>query len=287
MVSAVVQNDLLREGEISQQRVRISVFSRFDERISLPKNYDRPPLAVQSGVVKLRKQFRLRYQPTLIRVSDTHVALVGRYGTNRPWLEQKPAIRILALAGEEIVSVPFEKLVPDISTCAHVSDSSITWCRDAWFSNDGSKLYLALWQAKDHRSTAPLLAIDAKTGAAQPVEESEIKAVMEQSELRFHPTLFDVARARELGELRQPAQKMWQDPTQSLNVRVHAAAYSFAVFQDEQAMSVVRSIAEMYDESNVLRPGIPVEAALRATHYEDPIEFALNNVRQAEKPKKE
>lgn len=262
----------------ARSRVSLSVLTRYDiGRKPLPA-YGRTPDSLHSGAAKLVANLDLDYEPGVVRVSDTHLALVDRYGINRNWLAKNPAIRLVSLEEKPEIRINLEQLVADVSSCVHVSDSTLSWYRDAWFSIDGMTLYVALWKAKNADANDALHAINVVDGSTQVIDSAQIENVFSQSEKRFYPTLFDLATAQQNSNLGELARSVWKDDDLSLNVRVHAAAYSLLVLEDSNALDIIRSIAMLSETSGADRP--PDIAVIRS-YYDDPVAFALKVLRNS------
>src|SRR5690606_9872192 len=120
-----------------------------------------------------------------------------------------------------------EKLIPDISLSAFVSDSTLGWFRGAWFSNDGKYFYVWLRKAKTANDHDILCTVNVNDGLIGFIDPSDIKDVFDQSEERFYASLFDIAVYQGNRSVDELARSAWRNAKLSLNVRVHAAAYLF------------------------------------------------------------
>lgn len=194
MVTAVVLP--MPKNEDFHEQVNVSVFTRFNSSRPPGLGYKRAPASLHSGAVEAKAELQLKYTPSAVRVSDAHIALVDRYGVNRNWLRENPAIRISSLNDRKEIRIMIEDLVSDVAASVHVSDSSLGWFRDAWFSNDGTQFYVAIWKAKDADVRDALRAVNIIDGSVRIVDPSDTEDVFAMSESRFHATLFDLAVTR-------------------------------------------------------------------------------------------
>lgn len=287
LVTVLVQ-PLPSDVGLGGENTRITVCSRYatqsDDATGIA-----PIRQQQAGSVNIEKQFVLGYHPFWVRASESNIALVDKYVFNRKWLDSNPAIRISRISGNDEILIKLPGLVSDISACAFVSDTIISWCHDAWFSKDGRYFYVVLSLAKKRSESGTgfsIAEISVVDGKIKSLSRDLLPSIAKNTEGRFHSTLFDVARFHRTRDLQKLASKTWKNDSLSLRSRVHAAAYC-AELDDPAAEEYVRHVASLLDHPDQQTVAESFELKLKVQNYLHPVSFAMEFLRLRSKSTQE
>lgn len=277
MVTAIIAPG--NHAKTNDPVTRISVFTRYTPGNEQGITNKNSPASMRSGRVRLAAAFELDYEPELVRLSNAHIALVDQHGVNRNWLHNNAAIRLVSLAGSDEIRIGLSQLFPD-AEYAYQSEYRLGWLANAWFSSDGRCFFIAIKKRKGATTFDVLRSISTVDGSIKVIGSASLDGVFQQCESRFHATLFDVAIDQCNKSLERIARSIWHNKDESANVRLHAAGYLYWQSRDNDAVSYIRSVADL---ATVVQGVTLVNGAELIVEYDDdPITFALNFVRRHE-----
>ncbi len=276
--SFAITRPLVGYDESTKAKVEISVYTRLrlNAEQLLPEAV--LPEALQSGQIRNVATETLSYEPTIIRLSDEHLAVFDRYGTNREWLKAHGAIMVKSFAGKTEFSIPLNAIISDIESCNFLSESRVSWLKDAWFSIDGTCLFVALWlkQSTQPESYKRLLQVNLVDCSIVQLGEIEYINVIRRSEPRFQEAIFDVAREGHCNVLVDFAKAMFSDKSTGVSRRAHAAAYLFSINNDEESLTFLNSLEAQLKDGKYSQS---TEMIVSGSYYEDPFAFACQILR--------
>jgi hypothetical protein len=270
LTSAIVQ----RRGDLKEYKVAIKVFSRIDPSKQRHDRFFVPSESIRSGEVTSRLDFELKHEPNIVRLSDSHLALVDRYGSNLAWLKNNPAIRILSFDGTKEWQIDLDLIVPDREISVAISESRHAWLRDAWFANDGKTFYVALWINDSEVWNDTIKSIDVNNGGVRSIGLSELAEVFNATAARYHATLYDVVPKNSFNlSVERLAKSTLEDESNGLNVRVHAAAYLCRTKNEPKAVNFLHSVSALADSGVGVE--VPLDLMVLKQYYEDPVAFSV------------
>jgi hypothetical protein len=230
------------------------------------------PPSLLEGKIRFTKKITLPYQPSIVRVSDTHLITVDIYGPNNSLQSAGHALTIRDLDNERVVKFELKELVS--ADLLKSSGARTNWVQDAWFSIDNQYLIIAFGDLVDDGKTR-FLQISVLNNEVDRCPQ--ISKLIAQTPRRYYSSLLFCAYRFEMDteNLRTIAEKLSNPDTATALEKVVALCYQSRIVRSEESQKELLAIRkQLRSEFNFEMKASTIESISLANQLGEPLEIA-------------